>query len=419
MDFSPSDRVKSLTERLNAFLDEHVYPVELEALHALDEEVKPGVPYPRILVELRERAKSEGLWNLFLPGDHGAGLTNWEYGMLCEVMGRSLVSPMVFNCSAPDTGNMEILEEHGTDEQKARWLEPLLEGDIRSCFSMTEPEVAGSDPTQLQGRAELVDGEWVINAHKWFTSGAMGADVAIAMLVTDPDAPPHKRASMILVPIDNPGFNLIRPVPVMGHSGGPGHCEIRYEDCRVPEGNLLGARGAGFKIAQDRLGPGRIHHCMRAIGAAERALELMCKRANTRSAFGGPLAEKQFVQDFIATSRIEIDSARWLVLNAAWQMDTYGKREARQAISLTKVSAANVVMDVLDRAIQVHGALGVSDDTPLAVMWRQLRMLRLADGPDEVHKMVIAMRELNRWRADEPAPQQKEQAPAAVGSATN
>jgi acyl-CoA dehydrogenase len=423
MDFSPSDRVKSLTERLNAFLDEHVYPVELEALHALDAEVKPGVPYPRILVELRERAKSEGLWNLFLPGEHGAGLTNWEYGMLCEVMGRSLVSPMVFNCSAPDTGNMEILEEHGTDEQKARWLEPLLEGHIRSCFSMTEPEVAGSDPTQLQGRAELVDGEWVINAHKWFTSGAMGAGVAIAMLVTEPDAPPHKRASMILVPVDNPGFNLIRPVSVMGHSGGPGHCEIRYEDCRVPEGNLLGARGAGFKIAQDRLGPGRIHHCMRAVGAAERALEMMCKRANTRSAFGGPLAEKQFVQDFIATSRIEIDSARWLVLNAAWQMDTYGKREARQAISLTKVSAANVVMDVLDRAIQVHGALGVSDDTPLAIMWRQLRMLRLADGPDEVHKMVIAMRELNRWRADEPAEppraQAQEQPPAGVGAGTN
>jgi acyl-CoA dehydrogenase len=423
MDFSPSDRVKSLTERLDAFLDEHVYPVELEALHALDAEVKPGVPYPRILVELRERAKSEGLWNLFLPGEHGAGLTNWEYGMLCEVMGRSLVSPMVFNCSAPDTGNMEILEEHGTDEQKARWLQPLLEGDIRSCFSMTEPEVAGSDPTQLQGRAELVDGEWVINAHKWFTSGAMGAGVAIAMLVTDPDAPPHKRASMILVPVDNPGFNLIRPVSVMGHSGGPGHCEIRYEDCRVPEASLLGARGAGFKIAQDRLGPGRIHHCMRAVGAAERALEMMCKRANTRSAFGGPLAEKQFVQDFIATSRIEIDSARWLVLNAAWQMDTYGKREARQAISLTKVSAANVVMDVLDRAIQVHGALGVSDDTPLAIMWRQLRMLRLADGPDEVHKMVIAMRELNRWRADEsaepPRAQAQEQPAAGVGAGTN
>jgi acyl-CoA dehydrogenase len=400
MDFAPSDRVTELTGRIEAFLDEHLYPVEMEALQALDDEVGPGVPYPRILVELRDRAKSEGLWNLFLADEHGAGLTNWEYGMLCEVMGRSLVAPFLFNCSAPDTGNIEILIDHGTDEQQARWLQPLLDGDIRSCFSMTEPDTAGSDPTGLAGSAELDEstGEWVINAHKWFTSGAVGADVAIAMLVTDPDAAPHKRASMILVPTDAPGFNLVRPISVMGHDGGPGHCEIRYEDCRVPEGNLLGERGAGFKVAQDRLGPGRIHHCMRAIGAAERALEMMCKRANTRVAFGSTLGEKQFVQEFIATSRIEIDAARWLVLNAAWQMDEFGKREARQAISLTKVSAANVVMDVLDRAIQVHGALGVSDDTPLAVMWRQLRMLRLADGPDEVHKMVIATRELNKWR---------------------
>src|SRR5829696_5768588 len=422
MDFSPSDRVKTLTDRLNAFLDEHVYPVEMDVLQALDDEVGPGVPYPRILVDLRERAKSEGLWNLWLPGELGPGLTHWEYGMLCEVMGRSLVSPLVFNCSAPDTGNAEILIDHGTDEQKARWLDPLLEGEIRSCFSMTERDTAGSDPTGLAGRAELADGEWVINAHKWFTSGAVGADVAIAMVVTDPDAAPHKRASMILVPVDHPGFNLVRPISVMGHDGGPGHCEIRYEDCRVPEGNLLGARGDGFRVAQDRLGPGRIHHCMRAIGAAERALEMMFKRANAREAFGSKLADKQFVQDFIAKSRIEIDGARWLVLNAAWQMDTYGKREAPQAISLTKVSAANVVMDVLDRAIQVHGSLGMTDDTPLAVMWRQLRMLRLADGPDEVHKMVIAMRELNKWRADEaaaPTAQAHEQPAAGVGAGTN
>ena len=415
MDFAPSDRVTELSERIGAFLDEHVYPVEMETLHALDTEVGPGVPYPKILVDLRERAKAEGLWNLFLADEHGAGLTNWEYGMLCEVMGRSMVSPFVFNCSAPDTGNIEILIDHGTGEQKAQWLEPLLEGTIRSCFSMTEPETSGSDPTGLAGRAELVDGEWVINAHTWFTSGAVGASVAIAMLVTDPDAAPHKRASMILVPTDAPGFNLIRPISVMGHDGGPGHCEIRYEDCRVPEANLLGERGAGFKVAQDRLGPGRIHHCMRAIGAAERALEMMCKRANERVAFGGPLAEKQFVQDFIAKSRIEIDSARWLVLNAAWQMDTYGKREARQAISLTKVSAANMVMDVLDRAMQVHGALGMSDDTPLAAMWRQGRWLRIADGPDEVHKMVIATRELNKWKADESAQQNGKPEPAAAG----
>src|SRR5215216_3894618 len=403
MDFAPSDRVDELTGRLNAFLDEHVYPVEMEALQALDEEVGPGVPYPRILVELRDRARAEGLWNLFLPGEHGAGLTNWEYGMLCEVMGRSMVSPFVVNCSAPDTGNAEILLEHGTDEQKAQWLEPLLDGTIRSCFSMTEPETAGSDPTGLAGRAELDEssGEWVVNAHKWFTSGAVGASVAIAMVVTEPDAAPHKRASMILVPTDAPGFNLLRPVSVMGHAGGPGHCEIEYCDCRVPADSVLGERGAGFVIAQDRLGPGRIHHCMRAIGAAERALELMCKRAVKREAFGSPLAEKQFVQDFVAKSRIEIDQARLLTLNAAWQMDTVGKREARQAISLIKVVAANIVMDVLDRAMQVHGALGVSDDLPIASMWRGLRMLRLADGPDEVHKMVIAMREINRWREDD------------------
>jgi len=399
MDFAPSDRVVALRERINAFLDEHLYPVELETLRALDEEVGPGKPYPGILVDMREKAKAEGLWNLFLPDEqHGPGLTNWEYGLLCEDMGRSLVAPMVFNCSAPDTGNIEILVDHATDEQKQQWLQPLLEGTIRSCFSMTEPETAGSDPTGLRARAELQDGEWVINGHKWFTSGAVGAAVAIAMVVTDPDAAPHARASMILVPTDAPGFNLVRPVSVMGHSGGPGHCEIKYEDCRVPEASLLGVRGEGFKVAQDRLGPGRIHHCMRAIGAAERAIELMCRRANTREAFGGPLAEKQFIQDFVAKSRIETDSARLMCLHAAWKMDTEGKRAARQEISMIKVVAANMVMDVLDRAIQVHGALGVSDDTPLAAMWRSLRMLRLADGPDEVHKMVIAMRELNRWK---------------------
>src|SRR5436190_2195687 len=421
MDFTPSDRVLQLRERIEGFLDEHYYPVELEALHALDREVTNGVAYPQILVETRERAKSEGLWNLFLADDeHGAGLTNWEYGMLCEVMGRSVAAGMVFNCAAPDTGNMEILVDHGTPEQRQRWLQPLLDGDIRSCFSMTEPGTAGSDPTNLAATAVLDGDEWVINGIKWFTSGAVGAELAIAMVVTEPEAAPHKRASMILVPTDAPGFNLLRPVSVMGHSGGPGHCEIRYEDCRVPKDSLLGERGAGFLIAQDRLGPGRIHHCMRAIGAAERARALMCKRANTRMSFGQTLGEKQFVQDFIAKSRIEIDGARLMVLNAAWQMDEYGKREARQAISMTKVVAANVVMDVLDRAIQVHGALGVSDDTPLAVMWRSLRMLRLADGPDEVHKMVIALRELNRWRAEEAAPDGDGKAAATpAGAATS
>jgi acyl-CoA dehydrogenase len=407
MDFTPTPQVESLLERIKEFNEEHVYPVEMELLRALDEEVtvESGRAYPEGLVELRERAKAEGLWNLFMPDErYGAGLTNWEYGMLCEEMGRSLVSPMVYNCSAPDTGNMEILAEHGTPEQVERWLKPLLEGEIRSCFSMTEPNTSGSDPTGLATAAELDGDEWVINGHKWFTSGAVGASVAIAMVVTDPDAAPHKRASMILVPTDAPGFNLIRPVPVMGHDGGPGHCEIRYEDCRVPAKNLLGERGAGFKIAQDRLGPGRIHHCMRAIGGAERAFEIMCRRANERESFGGKLGEKQFVQDFIARSRMEIHGARLMVLHAAWKMDTEGKRAARQEISMIKVVAANVFMDVLDRAIQVLGALGVSDDTPVALMWRQGRMLRIADGPDEVHKMVIALRELNRFKVEEPEP---------------
>jgi len=410
MDFAPSDRVAELLERVRGFMEEHVDPVEADGMQALDDEVKAGVPYPQLLVELRERAKAEGLWNLFMPDErYGPGLTNWEYGMLCEQTGRSGIAPMVFNCSAPDTGNMEILAEHGTDEQRERWLGPLLEGKIRSCFSMTEPETAGSDPTQLAARADLDThggtggDEWVINGHKWFTSGYNGASVAIAMVITDPDAPPHKRASMILVPIDNEGFTGVRPVPVMGHDKGPGHWEVRYEDCRVPAESVLGERGAGFTIPQARLGPGRIHHCMRAIGSAERAFELMCERAHERSSFGGPLAEKQFIQDFVAKSRMEIDSTRLMVLHAAWKMDTEGKRAARQQISLSKVMAAQMHQRVLDRAMQMHGALGMSDDVPLASMWRQGRWLRIADGPDEVHKMVIATRELNRFKPREPA----------------
>jgi acyl-CoA dehydrogenase len=403
MDFNPSPEVATLRERVLDFMDAEVYPVEREIMEALDDEVGPGVPYPRILVEIREKAKTEGLWNLFMPDERfGPGLTNWEYGLLCEEMGRSpMAAAMAFNCSAPDTGNMEILAEHGTAAQRERWLEPLLEGRIRSCFSMTEPEVSGSDPTLLQAKATLDGDEWVVEGHKWFTSGAVGAELAIAMVVTDPDAPPYARASMICVPTDTPGFNLVRPIPVMGHDKGPGHCEIRYEGCRVPADSLLGERGAGFAIAQDRLGPGRIHHCMRAIGTAERAHEMMCRRANERVAFGGPLADKQFVQESIAASRMEIDQARLLTLYAAWKMDTEGKRAARQSISAIKIVAANMVMDVLDRAIQIHGSLGMTDDTPLAALWRFSRMLRLADGPDEVHKMVIALRELNRFKPRE------------------
>jgi len=399
VDFAPSDRVAELCDRVRAFMADHVMPVEDTAMRALDDEVRPGVAYPAILVELRERARADGLWNLFMPDEeHGPGLTHWEYGLLCEEMGRSPVAPMVFNCSAPDTGNMEILAEYGTPEQRERWLAPLLGDHVRSCFSMTEPETAGSDPTGLAARAVLDGGEWVIDGHKWFTSGYNGADVAIAMVVTDPDAAPHRRASMILVPIDTPGFTGVRPVPVMGHSAGPGHWEVTYEGVRVPEANLLGPRGEGFSIAQARLGPGRIHHCMRAIGSAERAFELMCERANLRQAFGEPLAQKQFVQEFVATSRIEIDAARLMVLHAAWKMDTEGKRAARQEISMIKVVAAQMHQAVCDRAMQVHGALGMSDDVPLALMWRQGRWLRIADGPDEVHKQSIARRELSRFK---------------------
>ena len=401
MDFDPSARAQELCARVGAVVERDVVPVEADLMRALDSEVAPGVAYPRGLAELRARARGEGLWNLFLPDrERGAGLGSSDYAPLCELMGRSPVAPMVFNCAAPDTGNIEILLEQGSPEQRERWLEPLLEGSIRSCFSMTEPGTAGSDPTGLSTCARLDGGEWVIDGHKWFTTGALGAAVVIVMAVTDPDAAPHRRASMILVPIETPGLELVRPLAVMGHAAGPGHWEIRYEGCRVPASNLLGERGAGFQVAQDRLGPGRMHHCMRALGGAERALELMCRRASSRQAFGGPLADKQFIQDFVARSRIELEGARLIVRHAAWKMDVEGKRAARNEISMAKVVAANVHQDVLDRAIQVHGALGVSDDSPLALMWREGRWLRLVDGADEVHKMAIARRELRRFAED-------------------
>jgi acyl-CoA dehydrogenase len=397
MDFALGRKVEDLRSRLIRFMDEHVYPAEKVAEAQIrasgDEHLEPP-----IVKELKQKAKMQGLWNLFLPDEkYGAGLKNWEYGVLCEIMGRSFIAPRIFNCAAPDTGNMEILAEFGTPAQQKQWLEPMLAGEMRSCFSMTEPETAGSDPTLLSTRAARVGDDYVINGHKWFTSGAYGASFAIAMVVTDPDAPPHRRASMIIVPTGNPGFNLIRAVSVMGHAGGGGHCEIRYEDCRVPASNVLGAEGDGFAIAQARLGPGRIHHCMRCIGAAERALELMCRRANTRYAHGSRLAEKGVIQNWVAESRMEIDAARLMVLHAAWKMDSAGKKEARQEIAMIKVIAANMMMNVLDRAIQVFGAMGVSDDTPIARMWREGRAMRLADGPDEVHKMTVARRELRRW----------------------
>jgi acyl-CoA dehydrogenase len=395
--FEQTDRSRMIEDQLLRFMDENVYPNEKLYVEQVE---KSGDPHfePPIMKELRAKAKGIGLWNLFLPDPaHGPGLTNLEYTPLCEIMGRSEIAPRVFNCQAPDTGNAEILAEFGTKEQKEKWLHPLLEGDIRSCFSMTEPDVSGADPTGLKTRADRDGDHYVINGHKWFTSGAVGARFAIVMAATNPSAAPHERQSQIIVPTDTPGFNLVRAISVMGHAGGGGHCEIRYENCRVPVSNRLGPEHGGFMIAQARLGPGRIHHCMRAIGHAERAFEIMCRYANQRVAFGSVLGEKQFVQDWVALSRMEIDQARLLTLQAAWKMDKFGKKAARQEISMIKVVVPNMMMNVLDRAIQCLGSLGMSDDTPVASMWRHGRSLRLADGPDEVHKMVIARRELRRF----------------------
>ncbi len=397
MNFEPSEKTRLLLGQLERFMDEFVYPNERAVQQQVAESGDPHYD-PPLWRELARKAKAIGLWNLFLPdAEYGAGLTNLEYAPLCEVMGRSPIASRIFNCHAPDTGNMEILAQFGTPEQKDRFLKPLLEGEIRSCFSMTEPEVSSADPTQLQTRAVRDGDSFVIDGHKWFTSGAIGAKFAIVMVVTDPDAAPHQRASMILVPTDTKGFNIVRAVSVMGHAGGGGHCEIRYDGCRVPAANLLGPQGGGFMIAQARLGPGRIHHCMRTLGMAERAFELMCRHANNRKLQGTPLGDRQFVQEWIATSRMELDQARLLTLYTAWKMDTYGKERARQEISMIKVVAPNVCMNVLDRAIQAMGAMGVSDDTPVAAFWRNARSLRIADGPDEVHKVVIAKRELKRF----------------------
>jgi acyl-CoA dehydrogenase len=397
VDFEPSEKSKAVQAQVERFMGEHVYPNERAIHDWLEASPDPHAEAP-LMKEIRAKAKALGLWNLFLPdAEYGAGLSNLDYSPLCEVMGRSPYGARAFNCQAPDTGNAEILAEFGTKEQKKRWLDPLLEGEIRSCFSMTEPEVSGADPTGLRTRVRREGDEYVIDGHKWFTSGAYGAAFAIVMAVNDPEAPMHERATMLIVPTDTPGFRIARAVSVMGHIGGGGHCEIYYENCRVPAANRLGPEGAGFLIAQARLGPGRIHHCMRAIGVAERAFEIMCRHANTRRAFGSTLGEKQFVQDWIATSRMEIDQARLLTMYAAWKMDTHGKKVARQEISMIKVVAPNMLMNVLDRAIQCLGSLGVSDDTPVAAFWRHSRALRLADGPDEVHKMVIARRELSRF----------------------
>jgi len=396
MDFAISEEGRLIEEQVVRFINEKIIPAEhtyADQIHS----VASGED-PPIMKSLRAEAKRLGLWNLFLPDpEWGPGVSNHDYSVLCEHMGRSQIASRAFNCQAPDTGNIEILAEFGTPAQKEKYLKPLLEGEIRSCFSMTEPDVSGADPTGLRTLAVREGDDWVINGHKWFTSGAIGAKFAIAMVVTNPHGAPHERASMILVPTDAPGFNIVRPVPVMGHTGGGGHCEIQYHNCRVPAANLLGPLHGGFMLAQARLGPGRIHHCMRAIGSAERAFEIMCRHANEREVGGVKLAEKQIVQDWIATSRMEIDQARLLTQHAAWKMDTVGKKQARTELSMVKVVVPNMMMTVLDRAIQCLGALGVSDDTPIASMWRNGRALRIADGPDEVHKMVIARRELRRF----------------------
>jgi acyl-CoA dehydrogenase len=399
MEFEPSDRAKQLSGQVREFMDAHIYPNEMAIEKALDDEVDAETPFPQILVEIRAKAKAEGLWNLFLPDEEdGPGLSNVDYGIVNEEIGRcSIPAAYAFNCQPPDSGNMEILVEHATPEQRERWLYPLLEGEIRSCFSMTEPETSGSDPTGLACRAVRDGDEWVINGRKWWTTNALGAAVAIVMTVTDPEEKPHSRATMLLVPTDAPGFNLVRPLSNMGHVEGPGHWEIAYEDCRVPvEIGTLNEVGSGFKVAQDRLGPGRIHHCMRLIGVAERALEMMCERASQREMFGTKLAERQFVQDFIATSRAEIDQARLLTLNAAWRLDEVGNRAARRELSVTKLVVPAMALTVVDRAIQVWGGAGVSEDTPLSWMYRYNRMLRIGDGADEVHKQVIARMELKK-----------------------
>ncbi|WP_208027572.1 acyl-CoA dehydrogenase family protein [Rhabdothermincola sediminis] len=402
MDFELSPTAQDLRERLLAFMEERVYPAE--AVYR-EQMAAAGDPHhhPAIIEELKAEARSRGLWNLFLPHktEWTDGLSNTDYAPLAEITGRSPLAPEALNCSAPDTGNMEILTMFGTPEQKERWLQPLLEGEIRSCFAMTEPEVASSDATNIRCEIRREGDEYVINGHKWWISGAAShrCKVAILMGKTDPEAPIHLQQSMVLVPLDTPGVTIMRNLPVFGYEDREGHCEILFEDVRVPVSNLLGEEGGGFAIAQARLGPGRIHHCMRALGAAERALELMCRRVRDRVAFGKTLAEQGVIQQWIADSRIEIDQARLLTLYAAWLMDTVGNRGARTEISAIKVVAPNVALRVVDRAIQAHGGAGVSNDVPLAAMYAGLRTLRLADGPDEVHRMVIARRELRKYEA--------------------
>ncbi|MEK3854383.1 acyl-CoA dehydrogenase [Cytobacillus sp. FSL H8-0458] len=402
MDFSYSPKVQELIEKLNVFMEENVYPNEPLYEQQLNELENRWSAIPPIMEELKRKAKAAGLWNLFLPeSEYGAGLTNVEYAPLCEIMGRSMIAPDIFNCNAPDTGNMEVLARYGTDRQKNDWLKPLLEGDIRSCFSMTEPDVASSDATNIEARIEKQGSEYVINGRKWWSSGAGDprCRIAIVMGKTDPDASRHEQQSMILVPMDTPGVKIERMLPVFGYDHAPhGHAEITYDNVRVPAENIIWGEGKGFAIAQGRLGPGRIHHCMRLIGAAERALEELCKRVQNRTAFGKTLASQGVIREWIADSRIEIEQARLLTLKAAHMMDAAGNKVAKTEIAMIKVVAPSMALKVIDRAIQAFGAAGVSEDVPLAAFWANARTLRLADGPDEVHRAQIAKLELKKYQ---------------------
>ncbi|HEX6958595.1 MAG TPA: acyl-CoA dehydrogenase [Ferrovibrio sp.] len=401
MDFEFSDRVKDLQERVSRFMEDHVYPNE----QRFEEEVAAGGDRwqpTAVIEELKEKAKAQGLWNLFLPdSERGAGLKNHEYATLCEIMGRVTWAPEVFNCSAPDTGNMEVLERYGTEEQKKQWLEPLLDGNIRSAFAMTEPAVASSDATNIEAEIRRDGDSYVINGRKWWTSGIGDprCKIMIFMGKTDPKNPDkYKQQSMILVPRDAPGVKVLRMLPVFGYDDAPhGHGEVLFENVRVPASNLLLGEGRGFEIAQGRLGPGRIHHCMRLIGQAERALEKMCKRAKSRVAFGKPISEQTVTLERIAEARILIDQARFLVLHAAWKMDTVGNKAARKEIAMIKVAAPNMACKVIDWAMQVHGGGGVTSDFGLAAAYAHARTLRFADGPDEVHRNQIGRLELARW----------------------
>jgi len=404
MDFDYSPKVKDLQKRLNAFMDEHIYPNEDVFHQEVEANRARGNPWvPTVVMEqLKEKARAAGLWNLFLPqSERGAGLTNLEYAPLCEIMGRSHIAPEAFNCSAPDTGNMETIERYGNDAQRNEWLMPLLEGKIRSGFAMTEPAVASSDATNIEARIVRDGDHYVINGRKWWTSGAPDprCKILIFMGKTDPDNPSrHNQQSMILVPMDTPGVTRVRALSVFGYDHAPhGHGEVDFKDVRVPVSNILLGEGRGFEIAQGRLGPGRIHHCMRLIGLAERALELMCKRALKRVAFHKPVADQGVTRERIAEARILIDQARLLTLNAAWKMDTAGNKVAKQEIAMIKVAAPNMALQVIDWAMQAHGGAGVSDDFPLAAAYAQARTLRFADGPDEVHRNAIAKQELGKY----------------------